>query len=376
MPRPHAYNPLLKSYPDSEKINKVSEGAETLYTRLLAICDDNACFWGDPKLVLVKAYSQRWASGQLMFEDVADRLEELRAVELIRFYHHRDKAYLQVLNCFKTLRRDVKRICLFPEPPAPATAVHIQEAAEGQEEPQEGTEALFQTDQGGNGSGPDAGRTRPGPGPDTAWQKRPDQTRPEGEQNIAPLVAHLIRWKVRDGYEGKIPNRELDKMWKLKSEIESELDPPPPGPLTLDARLAGACRYLLEQENSPRWTNIDYALGCIRSKVRELIEGATNGRIKRKPDEIRDDHRRQQAANEQLIRQAYEKNLIQKRSAISIWILNTPEEDLERLRQLAMIRNQHLSDGLLRSGNYHESGLLRELMYDIAHEPETQEAKP
>lgn len=375
MPRPHAYNPLLKSYPDSEKINAVSEGAETLYTRLLAICDDNACFWGDPKLVLVKAYSQRWAGGQLVAEDVEARLEELRAVELIRFYHHGDRAYLQVLNCFKTLRKDVKRICLFPEPPAPATAVQIREAAEGQEEPQEGTEALFQTGQEGDGRGPDAARTRPRPGPDTAAQKRPDQTRPEGEApSLNVLIDPLAQWKGRDTGSTRLGSSQLHRIRGAIAILVQEFQ--------LDDQqeavnlLGRACFMLLQQKNSPQWTNIAYALGCIRLKVRELREGRTNGRIKRQPDEIREDNRRQQADEATRVRQENEKKTLDKRRVVEEWFLNKKEEYLEPLRREAMREwGQLLSRDLLSGGDCKKSPVLREIMFDIAHETEAQEAK-
>jgi hypothetical protein len=45
--RRESYNPLLKSYPDSEKVNAVCVGAETLFTRLLAQSDDLAHYYGE-----------------------------------------------------------------------------------------------------------------------------------------------------------------------------------------------------------------------------------------------------------------------------------------------------------------------------------------
>lgn len=113
-----SYNPLLKSYPDSEKINGVSEGAEVLYVRLIAQSDDKGRYWGDPAMVLAKLFTHRMAAGEVTKSDVAKRLEELRTVGLIDFYEVAGKRYLQMVSVVKRLRPDVALHLICPEPVA------------------------------------------------------------------------------------------------------------------------------------------------------------------------------------------------------------------------------------------------------------------
>ncbi len=54
MGRSNRFNPLLKSYPDSEKVNSCSIGAEMLYVRLVAATDDHARYYGDPRMIAAK----------------------------------------------------------------------------------------------------------------------------------------------------------------------------------------------------------------------------------------------------------------------------------------------------------------------------------
>lgn len=100
------YNPLLKSYPDSEKINAVSEGAEVLYIRLLAQADDDDNYFGDPAMVLGKLFTQRMCAGQLKVDDISDRISELSKVELIATYSAGGKQYIHIINRKNNLRSD------------------------------------------------------------------------------------------------------------------------------------------------------------------------------------------------------------------------------------------------------------------------------
>ena len=81
-----SYNPLLKSYPDSEKINRVSEGAEVLYVRLLAASDDDHHYYADAGRVLAKLFTERMLAGVVTEEMVDDRISELVRGDLIRLY--------------------------------------------------------------------------------------------------------------------------------------------------------------------------------------------------------------------------------------------------------------------------------------------------
>ncbi len=110
------YNPLLKSYPDSEKINGVSEKAEVLYTRLLAKSDDNNRYYGDARWVMAKLFTARMLDGSVNESDVSQRLEELETIGLIERYVVDGMTYLQLVNGFKVFRSDQKTFDhTFPE---------------------------------------------------------------------------------------------------------------------------------------------------------------------------------------------------------------------------------------------------------------------
>jgi hypothetical protein len=111
-----SYNPLLKSYPDSEKINSVSEGAEVLYVRLIAASDDAGRYWGNPMMVLAKLFTHRMTAGQITVEEVESRLQQLAAVELIHFYEVDGKRYLQMVEVVKRLRSDITPQLFCPPP--------------------------------------------------------------------------------------------------------------------------------------------------------------------------------------------------------------------------------------------------------------------
>jgi len=117
--RSRAYNALLKSYPFSEKVNSVSIGAETLYTRLLAQSDDGACYFGHPRMILGQLFPHRMVANQVTDQDIEGWLTELADVGLIELYTVGDKRYVHLVGCFKSTRKDVKPIHRFPGPETP-----------------------------------------------------------------------------------------------------------------------------------------------------------------------------------------------------------------------------------------------------------------
>jgi hypothetical protein len=116
MARREAYNPLLKSYPDSDKVNAVSIGAETLYTRLIAASDDAGRYYGDAKWVMARLYTARMVAGQVTAKDVESWIAELAAVGLLQRYRINGDAYVELVDVYKTLRKDVKPQVVFPQP--------------------------------------------------------------------------------------------------------------------------------------------------------------------------------------------------------------------------------------------------------------------
>jgi len=109
------YNPLLKNYPDSVRINRVSIGAETLYTRLLARSDDYGDYDADPRLILAGLYGKRWKNRQVSELKIKKWVDELEVVNLVIRYQVDDDIYLHLVDCFKTLRSDIKRDVRYPK---------------------------------------------------------------------------------------------------------------------------------------------------------------------------------------------------------------------------------------------------------------------
>jgi hypothetical protein len=115
MARRESYNPLLKSYPDSERVNALSIGAETLYTRLIAASDDAGRYYGDAKWVLARLFTARMVAGQVTPKDVEGWLSELENVGLAVRYIVADAKYIELLDVYKCIRKDVKAQVIYPE---------------------------------------------------------------------------------------------------------------------------------------------------------------------------------------------------------------------------------------------------------------------
>lgn len=116
-----SYNPLLKTYPDSEKINAVSEGAEVLYVRLLAASDDAGRYYGDAEWVLSKLFTHRQIKKQVTAKEIEKRIGELANVGLLRTYTANGNRYVELIDAVKSLRHDRPKSILFPEPSCEST---------------------------------------------------------------------------------------------------------------------------------------------------------------------------------------------------------------------------------------------------------------
>lgn len=115
MARRESYSPLLKSYPDSDKVNALSIGAETLYTRLIAASDDAGRYYGDPAWVLARLFTSRMLAGQVTESDVEKWLLELESVALAIRYQVTNVSYLELVGVFKKLRADVRPQTIYPQ---------------------------------------------------------------------------------------------------------------------------------------------------------------------------------------------------------------------------------------------------------------------
>jgi len=146
------WNPLLKSYPESEKINSVSIGAETMYTRLIAKADDHGNYYGNPLLILSYLFGHRFAAGDVSVSDTGRWRAELETATLITLYEVENETYLHVISPHRRLRNDVKLDERFPE-----------ETTDANDDKKQCSE-----------HGPDTGRTRAEHGPLEETQKRLD----------------------------------------------------------------------------------------------------------------------------------------------------------------------------------------------------------
>jgi len=127
--RNESYTPLLCNYPDSEKINKVSEGAEAMFCRLLAKCDDDGNYHGEPKRLLGKLFTLRYENGTMTVTKVLRYRNELVTATLITCYVVDTVTYIHINNCKKSLRKDVAKKLFFPKfdqklQPSPAKALN------------------------------------------------------------------------------------------------------------------------------------------------------------------------------------------------------------------------------------------------------------
>jgi hypothetical protein len=110
-----SWHPLRKNYPNSEKVNKVSDGAETLFTRLIAAADDNGNYWGSPFLLMSGLYKLKAEKRKITEKKVRQRRNELVREGLICLYEKAGREYVHITNCKRHLRKDVRKDVRFPE---------------------------------------------------------------------------------------------------------------------------------------------------------------------------------------------------------------------------------------------------------------------
>lgn len=118
---------LLRSFPDSRKINSVSEGAELLYLRLIAVSDDAGRYYAEPAVLHARVFTFR--ARDVSVPDVARRRDELVRAGLIEVYRVEGEDVLQVVGIYRRLRPDVEAKIAFPGPERGVRAEPVTEAA-------------------------------------------------------------------------------------------------------------------------------------------------------------------------------------------------------------------------------------------------------
>lgn len=87
MPRlARSWQAVYRSYPDSVRVNLLSEPAEALYLRLVVLSDDFGRYHGTAHEVLGKALTRRWQAGQVDVAGVEEMLVEMERAGLARRY--------------------------------------------------------------------------------------------------------------------------------------------------------------------------------------------------------------------------------------------------------------------------------------------------
>ena len=118
--RREPWNPLLKSYPFSEKVNMLSIGAETLFTRLIAQADDYGNYYGNPRMILAGLFPHRWANKEMSETDAGRWRAELVTCPvgpLAALYTVNGTEYIHLLNPRRRFRADVTPEERFPREP-------------------------------------------------------------------------------------------------------------------------------------------------------------------------------------------------------------------------------------------------------------------
>lgn len=118
MPRGHRYHPILRSLPDSERLNSVSEGAALLYCLLICGTDDLGRYWGDGSIVAAKLMTRRLVAGEVTGEGVERRLVELAEAGLLRRYERGGSVYLELADIYRPIKSDRKAQPEYPDPPS------------------------------------------------------------------------------------------------------------------------------------------------------------------------------------------------------------------------------------------------------------------
>jgi hypothetical protein len=104
---------MLRDWTDSDAVNALSAGAETLFVRLIMKADDYGCFHGNPALVRSFCFPLKET---MRNTEISRWLDELQAAGIIAVYTHETdgKTYLQIKNFKQRLKQSRHR---FPMPP-------------------------------------------------------------------------------------------------------------------------------------------------------------------------------------------------------------------------------------------------------------------
>lgn len=235
--RSKSYHALLKSYPDSRKLNAVSEGAENLYLRLLAASDDRGRYWGEPTMVARKLYARRPSVTDAM---VDDRLGELERGGLMRRYTADGETCLELVGLYRPLKSDRTAQVAFP---APAEYLDPQSAESGSkvDPPRIHSGSLVQGE--GEGEGEVQGEGIGEQSPPAPSRKRSSFTR----DSAIALLPQEHELHLGTAWRGWV-----EHLWQRKKPTES----------ALQKHLAALSKIVLARGYAPAVKLLDEAVGA------------------------------------------------------------------------------------------------------------------
>jgi hypothetical protein len=102
-------NRILRDWTDSETIDKLSEGGEILFVRLIMKADDHGCFYGNPKLLKGALFPLRGYTEK----QITKWRDELVNVGIVWLYAVDGKTYLKIKDFNQRLRLMQSK---FPQP--------------------------------------------------------------------------------------------------------------------------------------------------------------------------------------------------------------------------------------------------------------------
>ncbi len=102
---------LLRDWTDSERIDRLSHGAEVMFTRLIMAADDYGRFTAKPALIVTRCFPLRRT---LTDDQIVAWRSELVDAGLIELYHHEAREFMVIRRFGQSLRAKQSR---FPAPP-------------------------------------------------------------------------------------------------------------------------------------------------------------------------------------------------------------------------------------------------------------------
>jgi hypothetical protein len=179
-------NRLLRDWTDSEKVDRLSPGAETLFVRLLMKADDFGRYVAKPRLLCAACYPLKPGMTE---KQVACWCLELARAGLIVLYEVDGKKYLEIVNFGQRLRAKRSR---YPAPSASnMTAPGGDVRTSAGKCPQNGSKTtpiqLFSTDT--PGSSPQTGRPESESESESETEENKDSSALAKEPTAEPTVA-------------------------------------------------------------------------------------------------------------------------------------------------------------------------------------------